>query len=114
MPKSRRKPPRALSLPRLVVPLGLGAALTLSAAGFVYFTRITLEIEAHFEPEAAHPWDGYAAFCLFAGMVAAAGLLLNRRDPAPMRWRRGRVRPAERTKHKTGKMRRRAGTMKTQ
>ena len=106
--KSRRKPPRVLSLPRLVVPLGLGAALTLSIVGFVYFTRITLEKQAHFAPEFAHPWDGYAALCLFLGMAATAGLLLNKRDPPPMRWRR---RPARSLRKTSAKRRRRSGTM---
>lgn len=95
--KSRRKPPHALlspSLllsPRLVVPLGLGAALALSIAGFIYFTKITLEIQAHFAPEAAHPWDGYAALSLFCGLVSGAGLLLSLHGPPPMRWRRSRT-----------------------
>lgn len=95
--KSRRKPPRApLSLsrslsPRLVVPLGLGAVLALSIAGFIHFTQITLYQQAHFAPESAHPWDGYAAFALFMALVSGAGLLLSLRDPAPMRWRRSSI-----------------------
>ena len=107
MSKSRRKPLRVVSLPRLVVPVGLGAILALSAAGFVHFTQITLDKLAHFAPELAHPWDGYAALCLFFAMAAVAGLLLNKRDPPPMRWRRGRrMRP-----RKTRAKRRQAGTM---
>lgn len=114
--KSRRKPPRVpllLSLllsPRLVVSLGLGAALALSIVGFVCYTRITLEKQAHFAPEAAHPWDGYAALCLFFAMVATALLLLNKRDPPPMRWRRGRVSTQLRKRQRQAK-RRRAGTI---
>lgn len=111
--KSRRKPPRVplspalLLSPRLVVPLGLGAALALSAIGFVYFTKITLEKQAHFAPDSAHPWDSYAAFCLFTAMAATALLLLNKRDPPRMHWRRGRV---VRQNKKRAK-RRRAGTI---
>lgn len=89
--KFRHKPPRILLLPRLLVPGGMALVLALSIACFIYFTRITLEIQAHFAPEAAHPWDGYAALALFCGMVSLAGLLLSLRDPAPMRWRRSRV-----------------------
>ena len=88
MPKPRRKPPRTVFLPRLVVPGGMGLLLTLCAFGFVYFTRITLDKQAHFAPDSAHPWDGYAAACLFLGLLALAGLLLSLRDPPPMRWRR--------------------------
>ena len=91
MPKSRRKPPRVVSWPRLVVPIGLSLILAVSIFGFVHFTQITLYQQAHFAPDSAHPWDGYAAGCLFLAMAAVAGLLLNKRDPAPMRWRRGRV-----------------------
>jgi len=117
-PKSRRKPPRALlspSLllsPRLVVPLGLGAALALSIVGFVYYTKITLEIQAHFAPEAAHPWDGYAALSLFCGMVSLAGLLLSPRDPAPMRWRRSISRRLPGAASRQAKRRQGSGTMK--
>jgi len=107
MPKSRRKPPRVVSLPQLVVPIGLGLILALSIIGFVHFTQITLDKEAHFAPEYAHPWDGYAALCLFLGMAATAGLLLNKRDPPPMRWRRGRVLIQAKKRAK----RRRAGTI---
>ncbi len=89
--KFRHKPPRLLLLPRLVVPGAMGLVLALSVACFIYFTKITLDIQAHFAPEAAHPWDGYAALSLFCGMVSLAGLLLSLRDPAPMRWRRSRV-----------------------
>ena len=105
--KSRRKPPRVVSLPRLVVPVGLGLVLALSVAGFVFYTKITLYQEAHFAPESAHPWDGYAALCLFLAMAATAGLLLNKRDPPPMRWRRGRVLIHTKRRAK----RRRAGTI---
>lgn len=108
MPKSRRKLPRVISLPQLVVPLGLGLILALSAAGFVFYTKITLYQEAHFAPEFAHPWDGYAALCLFLAMAATAGLLLNKRDPAPMRWRRRQAQNLPRTR---AKRRRRSGTM---
>ena len=107
MPKSRRKPLRVVSLPRLVVPVGLGLILVLSVAGFIFYTKIALDKEAHFAPEYAHPWDGYAALCLFLGMAATAGLLLNKRDPAPMRWRRGRVLIQAKKRAK----RRRAGTI---
>ena len=107
MPKSRRKPPRVVSLPRLVVPVGLGLILALSAIGFVFYTKITLYKQAHFAPEYAHPWDGYAALCLFLGMAATAGLVLNKRDPPPMRWRRGRVLIQAKKRAK----RRRAGTI---
>ena len=107
MPKSRRKPPRLIHWPRLLVPVGLSLVLALSAAGFVHFTQITLDKQAHFAPESAHPWDGYAALCLFLSMAATALLLLNKRDPAPMRWRRGRVIRQSKTRAK----RRRAGTM---
>ena len=110
MPKSRRKPPRVVSLPHLVVPVGLGLILALSAVGFVHFTQITLEKQAHFAPEFAHPWDGYAALCLFSAMAAIALLLLNKRDPPPMRWRRGRV-SAQFPKRQTQAKRRRAGTI---
>ncbi len=108
MPKSRRKPPRVLSLPRLTVSLGLGLVLALSTFGFVHFTGITLEKQAHFAPDSAHPWDGYAAVCLFLAMAATAVLLLNKRDPAPMRWRRGRTRNLRPTR---AKRRRRSGTI---
>ncbi len=114
--KSRRKPPRVplspslLLSPRLVVSLGLGAALALSIVGFVYFTKITLEKQAHFAPGSAHPWDGYAALCLFTAMAATALLLLNKRDPPPMRWRRGRV-PAQAAMRRKQAKRRRAGTI---
>lgn len=90
MPKPRRKPPRVLLLPRLVVPVGLSGLLALSAAGFVHFTQITLYQQAHFAPEDAHPWDSYAGGCLFLGLIASAGLLLNTRDPAPTQWRKVR------------------------
>ena len=109
MPKFRHKPPRVVSLPHLLVPVGLSLVLALSAVGFVHFTQITLYKQAHFAPDSAHPWDGYAAFCLFAAMAAVAGLLLNKRDPAPMRWRRGRV-PAQ-IKRGT-KRRRSSGTIR--
>ena len=111
MMKSRRKPPRILSLPRLVVSLGLGAALALSIVGFVHFTQITLEKQAHFAPEFAHPWDGYAALCLFLAMAATALLLLNKRDPPPMRWRRGQISAQFRKPQRRAK-RRRAGTIR--
>ena len=108
MPKSRRKPPRVLSLPRLTVSLGLGVILGLGVLGFVHFTQITLDKQAHFAPELAHPWDGYAAGCLFLAMAATALLLLNKRDPPSMHWRRGRrMRP-----RKTRAKRRRAGTIR--
>ncbi len=91
MPKPRRRPPRRLSdLPRLVVPVGAGVTLLLSAWGFVHFTRIALYKQAHFAPDSVHPDDGYAAVCLFLGMTALAFLLLSLRDPPPMRWRRPR------------------------
>lgn len=109
--KSRRKPPRTLSLPHLVVPFGLGAALALSAVGFVHFTQITLYKQAHFAPELAHPWDGYAALCLFLAMAATALLLLNKRDPPPMHWRRGRMSAQFRKPQRRAK-RRRAGTIR--
>ncbi len=105
--KSRRKPPRVVSLPRLIVPVGLSLILALSAVGFVYYTKITLYQQAHFAPDSAHPWDGYAALCLFSAMAATALLLLNKRDPPPMRWRRGRVTNPQRRQAK----RRRAGTI---
>ncbi len=107
--KSRRKPPRVLSLPRLAVTAGLYFVLALSIAGFVFYTKITLYQQAHFAPDSAHPWDDYAALCLFLAMAAAALLLLNKRDPPPMRWRRGRTsgRDARRKQVK----RRRAGTI---
>ena len=103
MPKSRHKPPLAFSLPRLVVPLGLSLVLALSLVGFAHFTQITLYQQAHFAPDSAHPWDGYAALCLFLGMAAVAGLLLNKRDPAPMRWRRGKVRSQIQRQGKRGR-----------
>lgn len=118
--KSRRKPPRVplsptlLLSPRLVVPLGLGAALALSIVGFVYYTKITLDKQAHFAPDSAHPWDGYAALCLFTAMAATALLLLNKRDPPPMHWRRGRVSAQFRQPRRQVKRqakRRRAGTI---
>ena len=101
MAKSRRKPPLTLSAPRLVVPLGFGAALA-------HFTQVTLYQQAHFAPDAVHPWDAYAALSLFCGMVSGAGLLLSLRDPAPMRWRRSRVpkRMPRRAKRRQG-----SGTM---
>ena len=108
MSKSRCKPPRVVSLPRLVVPVGLSLLLALSAAGFVFYTKITLYQQAHFAPDSVHPWDGYAALCLFLAMAALALLLLNKRDPAPMRWRRSR-RPNRNQKQAK---RRRAGTIK--
>jgi hypothetical protein len=113
MPKPRRRPARRLSdFSRLVVPLGAGLALVLSAWGFVCFTRIALDKQAHFAPDAAHPWDGYAAFCLFLGMTALALLLLSLRDPPPMRWRRPRHRPfRQNTRRKWAKQRRRSGTI---
>ena len=89
--KSRHKPPRVLLLPRLIVPGGMGLVLALSVVCFIHFTQITLYQQAHFAPDSAHPWDGYAALSLFCGMVSLAGLLLSLRDPAPMRWRRSRV-----------------------
>ena len=110
--KSRRKPPRLLSLPRLVVPVGLSLILALSAAGFVFYTKITLYQQAHFAPESAHPWDGYAALCLFFAMAATALLLLNKRDAPPMRWRRSisrRLPSARRAKRRQG-----SGTIKRQ
>ena len=112
--KSRRKPPRVLFLPRLAVTAGLGFVLALSSAGFVFYTKITLEKQAYFAPESAHPWDGYAAFSLFFCMVSGAGLLLSLRDPAPMRWRRGRAskQMAEQGKAKGKAKRRRSGTIK--
>jgi hypothetical protein len=110
-PKPRRKPPRVLSLPRLAVTAGLYFVLALSIAGFVFYTKITLDKQAHFAPDSAHPWDGYAALCLFAAMAAIALLLLNKRDPPPMRWRRGRVPARFRTSQKRAK-RRRAGTIR--
>ena len=110
MLKSRRKPPRVVSLPGLVVPVGLSLILALSVVGFVHFTQITLEKQAHFAPEYAHPWDGYAALCLFLAMAATALLLLNKRDPPPMRWRRGRV-PNRFPKPQKQAKRRRAGTI---
>lgn len=97
MPKSRRKPPRFLSLPRLLVPAVSGLVLALGGFGFVRFTQITLEKQKYFAPDSAHPWDGYAAGCLFLAMAAGACLLLSLRDPAPMRWRRGRGRSRART-----------------
>ena len=110
MPKSRRKPPRVVSLPRLIVPIGLSLILALSVIGFVYYTKITLYQQAHFAPDSAHPWDGYAALCLFLAMAATALLLLNKRDPPPMRWRRGRI-SAQFPKRQTRAKRRRAGTI---
>ena len=110
MPKSRRKPPRVVSLPRLIVPVGLSLVLALSAAGFVYYTKITLYQQAHFAPDSAHPWDGYAALCLFLAMAATALLLLNKRDPPPMRWRRGRV-STQFSRRQIRAKRRRAGTI---
>ena len=110
MPKARRKPSRILSLLRLIVPVGLSLVLALSAVGFVYYTKITLYQQAHFAPDSAHPWDGYAALCLFLAMAAIALLLLNKRDPPPMRWRRGRVSVQFRQPRRQAK-RRRAGTI---
>ena len=111
MPKPRRKPPRVVSLPPLIVPVGLSLILALSAVGFVYYTKITLYQQAHFAPDSAHPWDGYAALCLFSAMAATALLLLNKRDPPPMRWRRGHVSAQFRTPQRRAK-RRRAGTIR--
>lgn len=113
MPKSRRKPPRILLLPRLLAPLGFGLLLALSAACFVHFTQITLYQQAHFAPEFVHPWDGYAALALFVGMASLAGLLLSLRDPAPMRWRRSRQISAV-SRGKARAKRRRAGTITLQ
>ena len=111
MPKSRRKPPRVVALPRLVVPVGLSLLLALSIAGFVFYTRITLYQQAHFAPDSAHPWDGYAALCLFFAMAATALLLLNKRDSPAMHWRRSRVskRGPRRAKRRQG-----SGTIKPQ
>ena len=109
--KSRRKPPRTLSLPRLAVPFGLGAALALSIAGFVFYTKITLYQQAHFAPESAHPWDGYAAFCLFCAMAATALLLLNKRDAPAMRWRRSISRRLPSAVPRRAKRRQGSGTM---
>lgn len=110
MPKSRRKPPRVVSLPRLLVPVGLSAVLAGSVAGFVYFTKITLYQQAHFAPDSAHPWDGFAALCLFSAMAATALLLLSKRDPPPMRWRRRRASAQFLGRRRQAK-RRRAGTI---
>ncbi len=116
--KFRHKPPRVLLSPRFLVPGGFGLMLALSAYGFVYFTRITLYKQAHFAPDSAHPWDGYAALSLFAGMAALGGLLLSLRDPAPMRWRRGRaVKRAAgqaRGQQRAQAKRRRSGTIQQQ
>lgn len=114
MTKPRRRPARRLSdLPRLVVPVGAGVTLLLSAWGFVHFTRIALYKQAHFAPDSVHPDDGYAAFCLFLGMAALAFLLLSLRDPPPMRWRRPRRSPVQRiARQKRAKPARRSGTIK--
>ena len=112
MPKPRRKPPRLLLLPRLLVPGGMGLVLALSVLCFIHFTQVTLYQQAHFAPDSVHPWDGYAAFSLFCGMVSLAGLLLSLRDPAPMRWRRSisrRLPSARRAKRRQG-----SGTIKQQ
>lgn len=94
--KHRHRPPRQISeLSRFVVPLGLGLALAFCVVGFVHFSLITLDKQAHFAPGSEHPYDGYAVGCLFVGLVALAGLILNLRDAPSMRWRRARqvVRP---------------------
>ncbi len=113
MPKPRRRPPRQLSdLPRLVVPVGAGVTLLLSAWGFVHFTQITLYKQAHFAPGMEHPDDGYAAAFLFLGMAALAFLLLSLREPPSMRWRRPRRRTARRiTRPKRVKPAPRSGTI---
>jgi hypothetical protein len=113
--KFRHKPPRILLSPRLLVPGGKGLILTLSVCGFIHFTQITLYKQAHFAPDSAHPWDGYAALSLFAGMASLAGLLLSLRDPAPMRWRRGKLSrgiPAPRRLPRRAKRRQGSGTIK--
>ncbi len=69
----------------------MGLVLAFSIVCFIHFTQITLYQQAHFAPDSAHPWDGYAAVSLFLALVSLAGLLLSLRDPAPMRWRRSRV-----------------------
>lgn len=114
--KFRHKPPRILLPPRLLVPGSMGLVLALSAAGFIYFTNITLYKQAHFAPEAAHPWDGYAALSLLCGLVSGAGLLLSLRDPAPMRWRRSRVSRSlfSRTLPRRAKRRQGSGTIERQ
>ena len=112
MPKSRRKPPRVLFQPRLLVTLGLALLLVLSSTGFVFYTKITLYKQAHFAPESAHPWDVYAALCLFLAMAAAALLLLNKREPPPVHWRRGKLPNRLPDRMRTQTKRRRAGTMK--
>ena len=106
--KFRHKLPRVLLSPRLLVPGGMGLVLALSVACFLHFTQITLYQQAHFAPDSVHPWDGYAAFSLFCGMVSLAGLLLSLRDPAPMRWRRSRV---SKTAPRRAKRRQGSGTM---
>ena len=109
--KHRRRPSRLAHLPRLVVPLGLGLALCACVVGFLHFTRITLDKQAHFAPGSEHPADGYAVGCLFLGMVALGGLLLNLRDPPAMRWRRvKRIRTAK-APVKRAKRARRSGTI---
>lgn len=112
--KSRRKPPRVVALPRLVVPGGMGFILAFSVVCFIHFTQITLYQQAHFAPDSAHPWDGYAALSLFAGMVSLAGLLLSLRDPAPMRWRRGRIGKRISGWGRAQAKQRRSGTIKPQ
>ena len=92
--------------------------LAFSAYGFVHFTQITLYQQAHFAPDSVHPWDGYAASALFMALVSGAGLLLSLRDPAPMRWRRGRaVKRAAgqaRGQQRAQAKRRRSGTIQQQ
>ena len=89
--------------------------LLLCVWGFVYFTQIALYKQAHFAPASVHPWDGYAAFCLFIGMGALAFLLLSLREPKPMRWRRPRRSTGRQiARRKRVKPARRSGTMKGQ
>ncbi len=112
MPKPRRRPPRQLSdLSRLVVPLGASATLAVCAWGFVHFTVIALDKQAHFAPGAEHPYDGYAAFSLFLGMMALAALLLGLRESPPMRWRKPQRIRWERRAKPGRNPRRRSGTI---
>lgn len=107
--KNRRRPLNTF-ISRSVFRAVCGLALAVLLYGFVYWTRVALDLQAHAPPGAEHPYDWEAEGCLGGVLILLAVIFMSR--PTPRRWRKTARRHAQNaglSVAKTAKRRRGSG-----